>query len=153
MDDILSLKQAIFEHCRKLVDQKLLLLNTAYVESRAALESEAKSTAGDKHETGRAMIQLEQEKMSRQYSETEKLKNVLLRVPFDKAFDRVQSGALVQLNGTLYFIAIGLGKITVREQTVFVMAPASPLAQLMLGKMENEEIHFNGTPQKLQLIG
>lgn len=143
-DNLLSFKQQLYTKCLTLVSKKLELINSAFAESREALGSEAKSTAGDKHETGRAMIQLEQEKMGRQLAETQKLQTILSRINADKVYDKVQSGALVETDNGCYFIAVGLGKLKVGGVEIFVMAPTSPLAQAMLGKGKGEKVNFNG---------
>ena len=42
--------------------------DTLFHSNQKALQSETKSSAGDKHETGRAMLQLEMEKAGQQLS-------------------------------------------------------------------------------------
>ncbi len=141
-----QIKEKLYEKCLLLVNEKLHQLNTAYAESKEALGSEAKSTAGDKHETGRAMIQLEQEKMSRQLLETQKLNTILKRINPKSHCSKVQSGALITTGGSqTYYLAVALGKIEVDRNDIFVMAPTSPLAQAMLGKASGESFTFNGT--------
>ena len=48
--------------------------------NQEALDSESKSSAGDKHETGRAMLQLEMEKAGQQLQEVEKMKLILEKI-------------------------------------------------------------------------
>ena len=48
-----------------------------------------------------------------------------------------------------YFLAAGLGKITVGEEDVFVISTASPIGQLLVGKTVGEEIVFNGVTQRI----
>lgn len=152
MKHSLDFKKKIYDHCLALVNEKLANLHQAFTESREALQSEAKSTAGDKHETGRAMIQLEQEKMGRQLQETEKLKTMLQRVPFDKSFISVQSGAVVETDNGLFFVAVGIGQLKIEDQEVFVLAPSSPLAQAMLGKKAGEKFQFRGSENQVQSV-
>lgn len=147
-----KLKSELHRKCEELLQRKLDRLNQAFAETREALLSEAKSTAGDKHETGRAMIQLEQEKMSRQFKETEHLQDLLQRVPQGKEFSEVQSGALVQSSTALLYIAVGLGKVELQGIEVFVVAPSSPLAQLMLRMKAGESFNFNGRSQKVDWV-
>ena len=73
----MEIKQKLYNKCVSLVEEKLELLQKAIDESQKALSSESKSTAGDKHETGRAMIHLEMEKNGKVFAETNKLKKVL----------------------------------------------------------------------------
>jgi len=136
-------KAALYQQCLQQLNNKLKQLSQAFTDAREALTTEAKSTAGDKHETGRAMIQLEQEKLSRQYIETQKSRELLLRVPYDKAHNKVATGALVETGIGLFFIAVGLGELKLNDEAVFVIAPSSPLAQTMLGKTTGESFNFN----------
>ena len=60
------LKDLLFAHCQHYIKAKQLLLEKQKEALQLALTSESKSSAGDKHETGRAMIQLEREKLGNQ---------------------------------------------------------------------------------------
>ena len=53
--------------------------------NQKALQSETKSSAGDKHETGRAMLQLEIEKASQQFKAIRDMRTVLANI-FNKSF-------------------------------------------------------------------
>ena len=57
-----SLKKQLYLFCVDYVESKLTNLQSALASAREAVSDDSKSTAGDKHETGRAMAQLEQEK-------------------------------------------------------------------------------------------
>lgn len=137
-----SLKESIHAQCLSMIEERLRLLNQNFSQSREDLQGESRSTAGDKHETGRAMIQLEQEKMSHQLIQTEKTLQLLKRVPFKKKCQQAQSGALVKSSLGLLFISVGIGEITVEDQKVFVIAPSSPLAQCLLGAEAGSEVNF-----------
>ena len=63
----------LYNHCIKQLTQSLEGLEIRKAEILLALESESKSSAGDKHETGRAMIQLEREKLGEQIKKAEKI--------------------------------------------------------------------------------
>ena len=149
MKDELQLKARLYARCIKILEQKLSNLREAYEQSREDLHSESKSTAGDKHETGRAMIQLEQEKMSFRLQETEKLQNLLQRVRCEKACKMAQSGALVRTTQGSFFIAVGLGSIDMDGEKVFVAAPTSPLIQALLGKKASDSFEFRGKEIKI----
>ena len=58
------LKEDLLKQCVLFVNDKLEIIETIMSENRKALEQESKSSAGDKHETGRAMLHLEMEKAS-----------------------------------------------------------------------------------------
>ena len=60
------LKQNIYSQCLLILNQKIEELNSALATATESANNETKSSAGDKHETARAMMQLEQEKLSLQ---------------------------------------------------------------------------------------
>lgn len=150
MDLTLELKSQVYQQCQEILQKKLEVLDNSFREMKESLNSEAKSTAGDKHETGRAMIQLEQEKLSRQFRELQNSKSILDRIPYSKEFNTAQSGALVRTNRAIFFIAIGLGMIKVNETEVFVMGASSPLAQAMLGCKEGD--HYSFQQNKVEVL-
>lgn len=71
---------------------------TAIDAAKDSKNNETKSTAGDKFETGRAMMQLEQEKNEMQLQKTLHLKNQLHQIDVSTRFDKVRSGSLVIVN-------------------------------------------------------
>ena len=56
IDFNLKLKTRVHELCIKLVKDKINLLDNLYLSNQIALDSFTKSSAGDKHQTSRAMI-------------------------------------------------------------------------------------------------
>jgi len=73
-------KQKLFDFCEEFINERIDRIESYIREIEGALASETKSSAGDKHETGRAMIQLEREKLGQQLSEAEKMKSILTRI-------------------------------------------------------------------------
>ena len=88
------LKTRVHELCIELVKDKIKLIDNLYLSNQNALDSSTKSSAGDKHETSRAMIHLDQEKLSSQLLELNK--SCLLYTspsPRDATLSRMPSSA------------------------------------------------------------
>lgn len=137
-------KEAVFEKLLALQSSKLQALGKEIITNRENLSSATKSSAGDKHETGRAMLQLEQEKLGRSYAEAEKLMQLLLRVPFEKSYDQIKVGSLFATQKGLFLLAASFGKMVYEQQEIFVLGPAAPMSQVVLGKSRGDEIEFRG---------
>jgi hypothetical protein len=137
-------KEAIFEKLLALQSAKVQALANEIGANRENLSSATKSSAGDKHETGRAMLQLEQEKLGRSYAEAEKLMQLLLRVPFEKSFSQVKVGSLFTTQKGLFLLAASFGIVKHENQEVFVLGAAAPMSQIILGKSVGEEVEFRG---------
>lgn len=119
---------------------------------RESLNSESKRTAGDKHETGRAMLQLEREKLGRQLYEAEKMKMALQKVTFKNNGETITMGSLVATDSAIYFIAISAGKCKVDSSEIFCISLATPLAQLLLGKKVGDCITLNNQEHQITRI-
>ncbi len=43
-----------------------------------------------------------------------------------------------------YFVAIGIGKVTLEGKRYFCVSPDSPIGRLLIGKRGGDEVVFNG---------
>ena len=148
----MTIKQQLLHLCQDFVQNKIDVLEATIKSSKEALNSETKSSAGDKHETGRAMLQLEMEKAGQQLLEVQKMKNQLQRIDLSVTSERVSLGSLVNTNLGRYFIAISQGQIKVENKSYFVISSQSPIGKLLLGKSVNEVVYFRSQEIKIQEI-
>ncbi|WP_243641657.1 GreA/GreB family elongation factor [Maribacter algicola] len=140
----LEIKKVAYQHCLDFVSGRLSRLKKQIQEVQESLTSETKSTAGDKHETGRAMVQLEREKLGTQLAETEKMQLVMNRVKPGSQNRLAGMGALIETNGPYYYIAISSGEVKFENNAIYCISPATPIGKLLLGKSAGEIISFNG---------
>lgn len=145
-------KQKLIQACRDYLKDKINSLNTIINEVTESSNSESKSSAGDKHETSKAMMQLEIEKLGGQLKEVELQLAEFEKINFNKTFQRVEQGSLVETNKGYFFIASSIGKITVEEKTVFVISGKSPLAVAFAGKQKKSSLSFNGMDYVIESI-
>ena len=137
-------KQHIINTCKSYLDAKIKFLNDALQDATDAGNNETKSTAGDKHETGRAMMQLEQEKLGNQLVDLESQKNDFDKIDFSISHAAIANGSLVETNKGFFFIASAIGKLEVDQATVFAISKKSPLALILIGLKSNDTVDFNG---------
>ena len=143
MNDYLNIKRQLLEYCIQFVQQKKDTISKSLASNKNDLFSETKSSAGDKHETGRAMIQLEMEKAGQQLSEVNLMQEVLSRIKVDRESEVACLGSLVKTTKGNYFLAISVGKVIVEQQDYFVVSTNSPIGKQLLGKNVSESIPFN----------
>src|SRR5688572_28358541 len=70
-------KASLLKHCTSFLIEKAQYLRDTIREMQQSANEETKSSVGDKYETGRAMAQLEIEKLSAQLKEIEKQQDSL----------------------------------------------------------------------------
>ena len=104
-------------------------------------QQEGKSSSGDKHETGRAMVHLELEQLGKQRQEIQKQRAEVLRlVPVEgREYERVEGGALVTTSVGLYYMVTGWGKVFLQGKEVLIIGIPSPMGKALLGKRLGEE--------------
>ena len=132
---------AVLQEIESRIKDLKLILDDAFA---AAGSSDAKSSAGDKHETGVAMAQLEQEKLTKQINELLTLQGNLLKINPTIVHQKIKLGSLVETNNGWFYFSIGIGFIKVEELTFFAINPRAPLGQLLVGKGIGDSITFNG---------
>jgi len=140
-----TLKENTFQFCKDFIDTRLTRIYNQIQEIQAALSSETKSSAGDKHETGRAMVQLEREKLGTQLAEAEKVAQLLGKIDIEKPQEKIGLGSLIKTNKLSYFIAISAGEYKGKDTSVYCISAATPIAKLLMGKCVGETIVFNGS--------
>lgn len=128
-------KSELHQTCLAVVEnqRKTILQQIASLQADAA--SDGKSTAGDKHETSRAMAHLEQEQLGKQLLECNQRLEALHGM-------KNQLGRLVVTNIGTFYIAVSLGKVETEEGAVTVISGQSPMAQILNKLQEGSEFQM-----------
>ncbi|NEV92967.1 hypothetical protein G3567_02250 [Psychroflexus sp. YR1-1] len=140
----MTLKANLYNQCLELVEKRRHSILNQIADIQNSLLSETKSSAGDKHETGRAMLQLEREKAGHQLAEIEKLSGALSKINTEERPGKVAVGSLVFTSKALYFISISLGALQADGKPVYAISPGTPVGQLLMGRQVGDELRFNG---------
>ncbi|MAI24338.1 MAG: hypothetical protein CL828_09790 [Crocinitomicaceae bacterium] len=108
-------------------------------------QADTKSSAGDKHETARAMVDQELQQLNQQREKALRNQSELQQLT-DAPCEVAARGAAVETERIIYFISISFGKLPVEgTKPVYALSPVSPAAQAMLGKRAQEAFEINGT--------
>ena len=125
------------------VTRRMIQLNELLQDAFDATANESKSSAGDKHETSRAMAQLEQEKIGGQLIEMTKLHAILQRIDPTFVSDSIQLGSLVETSSGWFYLSVGIGILNSSGNTLFCITPNAPVGKLLVGKKVQDSIEFN----------
>jgi len=148
-----QLKEALFKYCTSQLALRRAAVDKILANVALSLKEETKSSAGDKHETGRAMLQLERENAGKQLAEIEKLETILPRISTDISSGPIHLGSVVKTSQANYFIAIPVGEIKIEDEEVYyAIGVGAPIGQLLLGKKVGEEVQFQGKTFSIKTI-
>jgi len=146
-------KEFVLEYCRDHVNKRIQEIQTAIGDATSALQEETKSSAGDKYETSREMIQQDLNRYHQQLAIAERDLNTLDQlIPFRES-PIISLGSLVQTDSGYYFMAISIGQVKIDEEQVFCVSPQSPIGRLLVGLSLGDTFSFNGKTHKVVNIG
>jgi len=143
----MTLKEQIHNHCRQVVTDKLSMLRQKQQDLMESIAGETKSSVGDKYETSRAMLHIEQEQLARQVAELTAQLVLFNTIDPTAQTQRAALGSLLHIGDTYYYLSIGLGKMQVAGHAVIALSLQSPLGGKLKGLGTGVVIEVNGKGQ------
>ncbi len=137
-------KVTVVAHLNTLLEQRERSLKAELAATVEARNSDTKSSAGDKHEVGRAMMQQELDQLEAQLTKVQVMQQELASVPLDRVYARVAFGCLVSTDHGHYFIAIAMGAMEVEGEPCYAISLASPMGQALKENGVGDVVSFNG---------
>ncbi len=148
----MTFKQKVFNQFQQSLQDSIQRIETALADLKESGANETKSTAGDKHETALAMLQIEQANMRSQLTEVLEKKTQLDSIDAGFPSIRVSRGSLVFTSKAILFISAALGKQIVDGKTVIAISIASPLGNALKTLMPGASVNMNGNIHTIQKI-
>jgi len=145
-------KAALKQFALDLISTRIEAARLQADQAQEAANQEEKSSAGDKYETSRAMGHLQKDMHSRQQAEHARELATLHQVRVDMLYSTAVPGAFIQCPGIGFFIATGLGKQQLHDQTILFLSPAAPLARALYQRRTGDSFIFNGQALLIQDI-
>jgi transcription elongation GreA/GreB family factor len=135
-----STKSQIQANLRSILENTLEEARREYLLAKESRDSDTKSSAGDKFETGREMMQREMDKLSALVDNTLNSIAKLDRIADLPASMVISEGSLVETDQETYFISIGYGKLG----SVYAISIESPLGVELKGKKVGDRVEMRG---------
>lgn len=139
----MSIKFEIHKHFYGDVMQKIASQDVVAKDLQVSAANETKSTAGDKHETALAMLQMEQAQVGKKMDVLKQYLLELNRIEVEKKSIVIAHGTLIETELCFFYISAALGKTFIKGKSVFAISILSPLGKLFLGKKVNDTVNFN----------
>jgi len=147
-----SKKQLFYNSIIAKIEQKIQTARTAIEIAKESRDNDTKSSAGDKFETGREMMQIEIENNKMLLNKALTQLNELRKIDLQKDYSKVEFGSFVITNNGSYFFSIAEGKIEVNNELYYAVSMISPLGKLLNSKVVGDEIMLNNKQFKIKEI-
>ena len=145
-----DLKEILLSSCREYVRARIATAEQAIASARDAAGDDTKSSAGDKFETTREMMQQEIDRNRQLLAEARRMEQVLVAGFPASTQEQIRAGSLVETNQGLFFICISIGLLRADGTDCYVISADSPLARQLLGKREGDCVMFNNRAYQIK---
>jgi transcription elongation GreA/GreB family factor len=125
-------KDPLYQQCIEILKDRVSQAIQSMDDAQQSANSETKSSAGDKYETGRAMAHLDKERHTRRHAAALDALTRLQRLRPDGVMTEIELGALVETNLGWYYLTVGIGEVEFENIVVQVISPESPIGSLLL---------------------
>ena len=146
-----DLKEKLHTLCIAYVQGRMQASEQAIAEAQQAVNDDTKSSAGDKYETGREMMQQETNRNLAQLNEANKLMVALNLVGFKSTSAKIETGSVVKTNNGDFYVAISAGTLQLEGKSYFAISPASPIGLKLKGLQAGDSFILNG--KNYQILG
>ena len=136
-------KEVLLLACKTYVQDRIANAMQAIASATDAATDDTKSSAGDKFETTREMMQQEISRHQQLLAGARQMAQMLANININDHVGPAKLGSVVETNNGVFFLAISAGQLHVQGKTYFAVSTASPVGQLMLGKTAGQQFVFN----------
>jgi len=148
----LAWKQKLKALLLQLVEQRLQEAIAAANEAQEAANSEEKSSAGDKYETGRAMGHLQKDMHAARMASVKNELAQINAVDCTRILTHIAPGAFIDTGKVCIFIAGAAAKQMVDQRAVLFISPQSPLAKTLFGKREGDSFTMGNDNYLVEML-
>lgn len=146
------MKKRVVDFITILIKDKTQLLKFELDSINKEKNNLKKSSAGDKFETSRALMQTEYDKIHNQLLILKNQLRAIKSISLSDKKNKVGVGSVIKTNKSFYFISIGLGKHTVDNNDIYIISLSSPIGKLLNNKKKGDKIVFNNNEELIEDI-
>jgi len=149
---MIDLKKELYRLCLDYVQGRMAAAQLAIDDAQKASQDDTKSSAGDKYETGREMMQQETDRNMAQLNEANKLKVSLNKINPNTVSDKADAGSVIITDSGAFYIAISAGVLEVNGEKYFAVSPGSPIGAMLKGQKKGGEFKLNDKTYQVKQV-
>ncbi len=139
-----KLKEQLYILCIEYIKTRETDIKKNIAEAQEAANDDSKSSAGDKFETGRELMQQEIDLNLSRLADLDKLKQTLEKITPTMISSTAMPGCVVRTNNGNYYLSIGAGLLKVEDVGYYAISAASPIGLKLVGLKVGDTFVFNG---------
>ncbi len=147
-----EIKSSLYQLCLNFIEERIQTAETALKQAREASNDDTKSSAGDKYETSREMMQQDIDRNKRLLIDAEENQKVLTSIKDTPYSETARNGSLVYTDQGNFYLSISAGQLHLGNEVVFAISAVSPIGKLLLGKQKGNQFDFNGKKYQIKEV-
>jgi uncharacterized protein (UPF0128 family) len=147
-----EIKSSLYQLCLNFIKERIETAEFALKQAREASNDDTKSSAGDKYETSREMMQQDIDRNKRLLIDAEENQHVLSSLKDTPHSDAARNGSLVITDQGSFYLSISAGQLHIGKDVYFAISAVSPIGKLLLGKVKGDKFDFNGRKYSIKEV-
>jgi LPS O-antigen subunit length determinant protein (WzzB/FepE family) len=152
-NNMTSINERLYALCSDYIKNLETEIKKTIAEVRESAHNETKSSAGDKYETAREVMQQEIDRNMARLNEVNKLKATLDAITPTPKGDTALPGSIVYTNNGNFFISISAGPLTLDDTRFYAISAASPIGAKLMAKKAGYTFDLNGKTFVVERVG
>lgn len=145
-------KGKLINHLRSTIENQLDLLGNELQSIADEMSKETKSSAGDKFETSREMMNQERGRLEERLAHLKQQLIIISQFKTDHSSGEIQNGSLVRTENFYFLFGLAFGKLIMDNFSIMVLSLTSPIGKKFLEKKVGDRVEFNNTIYTVQSI-
>jgi transcription elongation GreA/GreB family factor len=147
-----ALKEQLYLLCSDYVRDRETEIKKVIAEVQEAVSNETKSSAGDKYETGREVMQQEINLNLARLNEVNKLKAALEHITPTQKGTIALPGSVVYTDNGNFYISISAGQLKIDDTVFYAISASSPVGLKLVGRKAGYSFDLNGKKFTVQKV-
>jgi hypothetical protein len=146
----INTKERLLARCIEIKEESVANIQAAMEDAQQSANEYG--APKDRYDSFRAQLMRKRDMLAQQLSQVEEELRFLRQVKPGVASTKVEHSALVVLNSQILYVLIGLGKVIIDENTVYVVSPVVPLVEAMKNLKPGNSFSFRGQTMMIKEI-
>ncbi|MFC7526804.1 3-oxoacyl-ACP synthase [Parapedobacter sp. GCM10030251] len=138
-----AIKTSLLAACRHYVDERIANALQALASASDAAADDTKSSAGDKFEATREMMQQEIARHQQLLADAERMAQVLASLDARPHSGPAKLGSLIETDRGTFFLAVSAGRLDMEGNAYWAVSTASPIGSRLVGLQAGDRFSFN----------
>ena len=137
-------KKELLDTIHKVIQNRILASSKILDDIQQSIDAESNSTAGDKHDTSRELMQQERNKAAQNLQNQMNLYALFIKLKDVETSIQVTFGSLISSSIGWVFIGLPLGRISFNNYDILCVSGNSPIAHQLTGSKAGAVLSVNG---------